>query len=104
MVQLSRSGDAGVDSDPSRDATGGNGLAEQSSVPRDRAPVARTHAGPGSQRRRHHREAHPRRTSGSPPDHRKGASIRPLLDEVVGDYKTSLYVLLAATGCFLLIA
>ena len=34
----------------------------------------------------------------------KGASIRPLLDEVVGDYKTSLYVLLAATGCFLLIA
>jgi putative ABC transport system permease protein len=34
----------------------------------------------------------------------RGANIRLLLDEVVGDYKTSLYVLLAATACFLLIA
>jgi predicted permease len=34
----------------------------------------------------------------------RGANMRPLLDEVVGGYKTSLYVLLAATGCFLLIA
>jgi predicted permease len=34
----------------------------------------------------------------------RGANIRPLLDEFVGDYKTPLYVLLAATGCFLLIA
>jgi predicted permease len=34
----------------------------------------------------------------------RGATIRPLLDEVVGSYKISLYVLLAATGCFLLIA
>ena len=33
-----------------------------------------------------------------------GASLQKLLDEVVGDYKTPLYVLLAATGCFLLIA
>jgi len=33
-----------------------------------------------------------------------GASIRLLLDEFVGTYKTPLYVLLAATGCFLLIA
>jgi predicted permease len=33
-----------------------------------------------------------------------GASIWPLLDEFVGAYKTPLYVLLAATGCFLLIA
>ncbi len=33
-----------------------------------------------------------------------GASIRPLLDEFVGGYKTPLYVLLVATGCFLLIA
>src|SRR5690242_13933671 len=33
-----------------------------------------------------------------------GANLRKLLDEVVGDYKTPLYVLLAATGCFLLIA
>jgi len=34
----------------------------------------------------------------------RGANIRPLLDEFVGEYKTPLYVLLAATGCFLLIA
>jgi predicted permease len=34
----------------------------------------------------------------------RGATIRPLLDAVVGGYKASLYVLLAATGCFLLIA
>src|SRR5689334_7210934 len=33
-----------------------------------------------------------------------GASIRPLLDEVVDTYKTPLYVLLATTACFLLIA
>src|SRR5919108_726572 len=33
-----------------------------------------------------------------------GASLQKLLDKVVGDYKTPLYVLLAATGCFLLIA
>jgi predicted permease len=33
-----------------------------------------------------------------------GANIRPLLDEVVRDYKMPLYVLLAATSCFLLIA
>ena len=33
-----------------------------------------------------------------------GASIWPLLDEFVGTYKAPLYVLLAATGCFLLIA
>jgi len=33
-----------------------------------------------------------------------GASIWPMLDEFVGTYKTPLYVLLAATGCFLLIA
>jgi predicted permease len=33
-----------------------------------------------------------------------GANILPLLDEVVHDYKTPLYVLLAAAGCFLLIA
>lgn len=33
-----------------------------------------------------------------------GASIRPLLDEVVDEYKAPLYVLLAATVCFLLIA
>jgi predicted permease len=32
------------------------------------------------------------------------ASIRKLLDEFVGGYKTPLYVLLVATGCFLLIA
>jgi putative ABC transport system permease protein len=34
----------------------------------------------------------------------KGANIRPLLDSLVGDVKTPLYVLLAATGCLLLIA
>ena len=33
-----------------------------------------------------------------------GANIRPLLDSLVGDVKTPLYVLLAATGCVLLIA
>ena len=33
-----------------------------------------------------------------------GASVRPLLDEFVDTYKTPLYVLLAATACFLLIA
>lgn len=33
-----------------------------------------------------------------------GATIRPLLDEFVDEYKTPLYVLLAATACFLLIA
>ena len=33
-----------------------------------------------------------------------GASMRPLLDEFVDEYKTPLYVLLAATACFLLIA
>jgi putative ABC transport system permease protein len=34
----------------------------------------------------------------------KSANIRILLDSLVGDVKTSLYVLLAATGCVLLIA
>ena len=33
-----------------------------------------------------------------------GANLRPLLDSMVGDMKTPLYVLLAATGCVLLIA
>jgi predicted permease len=33
-----------------------------------------------------------------------GANIRPLLESLVGDLKTPLYVLLAATGCLLLIA
>jgi predicted permease len=33
-----------------------------------------------------------------------GANIRPMLDSIVGDVKTPLYVLLAATGCVLLIA
>jgi predicted permease len=33
-----------------------------------------------------------------------GATIRPLLDEFVDTYKAPLYVLLTATGCFLLIA
>jgi predicted permease len=34
----------------------------------------------------------------------KGADTKPLLDDVVGDVKTPLYVLFAATGCFLFIA
>jgi predicted permease len=34
----------------------------------------------------------------------KAAQSRPLLDDIVGDIKTPLYVLLAATGCLLLIA
>jgi predicted permease len=34
----------------------------------------------------------------------KGANARSLFDDVVGDYRTPLYVLLAATGCVLLIA
>ncbi|HEX3471209.1 MAG TPA: ABC transporter permease, partial [Silvibacterium sp.] len=34
----------------------------------------------------------------------KSANIRPLLDSIVGNIKTPLYVLLAATGCVLLIA
>jgi predicted permease len=34
----------------------------------------------------------------------KGATGRPLLDSIIGDVKTPLYVLLAATGCVLLIA
>ncbi len=34
----------------------------------------------------------------------KGANIRWLLDAMVGDYRTPLYMLLAATGCVLLIA
>ena len=34
----------------------------------------------------------------------KSAEIRPLLDAIVGNIKTPLYVLLAATGCVLLIA
>jgi putative ABC transport system permease protein len=33
-----------------------------------------------------------------------GANIKPLLESLVGDVKTPLYVLLAATGCVLLIA
>jgi predicted permease len=33
-----------------------------------------------------------------------GATIRPLIDALVGDIKPSLYMLLAATGCMLLIA
>jgi len=33
----------------------------------------------------------------------KAAESRPLLDDIVGDFKTPLYVLLAATGCLLLI-
>jgi predicted permease len=33
-----------------------------------------------------------------------GANLRPLMDEMVGDYRTPLYALLAATGCVLLIA
>lgn len=35
---------------------------------------------------------------------RSSANIRPLLDHMVGDLKRPLYVLLAATGCLLLIA
>ena len=34
----------------------------------------------------------------------RGANLRPLLEEVVGDYKTPLYALLAATACVLVIA
>jgi predicted permease len=34
----------------------------------------------------------------------RGANARLLFDDVVGDYRTPLYVLLAATGCVLLIA
>ncbi len=34
----------------------------------------------------------------------KAANSRPLIDGMVGDFKTPLYVLLAATGCLLLIA
>ena len=34
----------------------------------------------------------------------KGATVRPLLDDMVGDIQRPLYVLLAATGCVLLIA
>ncbi|HET8964676.1 MAG TPA: ABC transporter permease [Candidatus Acidoferrum sp.] len=34
----------------------------------------------------------------------KGAMTRPLLDDVIGEAKTPLLMLLAATGCFLLIA
>jgi putative ABC transport system permease protein len=33
-----------------------------------------------------------------------GANIKPLLESLVGNFKTPLYVLLAATGCLLLIA
>jgi predicted permease len=33
-----------------------------------------------------------------------GANLRPLMDDMVGDYRTPLYALLAATGCVLLIA
>src|SRR5262249_9061334 len=34
----------------------------------------------------------------------RGANVRPLLEEVVGDYRTPLYALLGATGCVLVIA
>jgi predicted permease len=42
--------------------------------------------------------AHPDQTVGS------GANILPLLDQIVYGYKTPLYVLMAAAGCFLLIS
>ena len=44
------------------------------------------------------RAAHPTKTVG------QGANIRMLLADVVGDYKTPLYALLAATACVLIIA
>jgi predicted permease len=44
------------------------------------------------------RAAHPTKTVG------QGANARLLLEDVVGDYKTPLYALLAATGCVLVIA
>ena len=44
------------------------------------------------------RAAHPTKTVG------QGANSRPLLEDVVGDYKTPLYALLAATACVLIIA
>jgi predicted permease len=34
----------------------------------------------------------------------RGANLRPMMESVTGDYKTPLYVLLAATGCVLIIA
>jgi predicted permease len=42
--------------------------------------------------------------SASMPSISAGANMRPLLDDMVQDFKTSLYVLLAATSCVLLIA
>ncbi len=47
---------------------------------------------------RHLREQNPDRPAIS-----MGANIRPLLDDIVLDFKTPLYVLLAATSCLLLI-
>jgi putative ABC transport system permease protein len=44
------------------------------------------------------KEANPTRTAGA------GANLRLLIEDVVGDYETPLYVLLAATGCVLIIA